>query len=186
MVDRYRSVEICRIRKLLGNLASPAPACPFFFPGLGFFGVFICEADLLVEIRLDEPESFPSGLEKDVVKFCDCRARAQRLEQLPGSDQYHIDHRMEYFSVYCEEAYDNGKGVVLDAAEILCCLLPEGCPRLFRIRSNSKVCCLNLEPDPVTSVLQVVAALPVEIEDIVQRDGDLFPASLFAFAQPNC
>ena len=41
----------------------------FSFPGFEFFGVFICEADLLVEILLDELESFPAGLEGAVVKL---------------------------------------------------------------------------------------------------------------------
>ena len=52
---------------------------------------------------------------------------------------------------------------------------------MFWIHSNSKVCCLNLEVDQIALVLQVRADLPVEIEHIVQRDGELF-----ALVQPNC
>ena len=77
-------------RQLLGDLAYPASACRFFFPGLEFFGVLIRKADLLVEIFLDELKSFPAVPEEDVVKFRDCRARAQRLEQIPRIDRSHI------------------------------------------------------------------------------------------------
>ena len=100
----------------------------FFFPGLNFFGVFVCEAYLLVEICLYEIESFPAGLEEDIVKFRDHRDHAQRLGQLPQNDQYHIDHLGEYLLIYCEEGYDYGKGVVLDTVEILHCLIPKGRP----------------------------------------------------------
>ena len=64
----------------------------FFFPGLDLFGALIFKADLLVEICLDEIESFLDGLEEDVIKFCDRRAHARCLEQLPWSDWSHIDH----------------------------------------------------------------------------------------------
>ena len=64
---RYRLVEICRSRQLLGNLSSPSPAFFFLSPGLDLIGVFICGADLLVEIRLDDLESFPAGPENDVI-----------------------------------------------------------------------------------------------------------------------
>ena len=92
MEGEYRLVGRCRSRELLGNLASPYPACRFFFPDLDFFGFFICEAYLLVEIFLDELESFPAGLEEDVVKFRERLSHAQRLEQIPQSDWYHINH----------------------------------------------------------------------------------------------
>ena len=58
--------------------------------------------------------------------------------------------------------------------------------RLFWIRSNSKVCCLNLEADKISLVLQVGADMPVEIEHIIQRDEDLFLESLLALVHPNC
>ena len=92
MEDRYRSVGIYSIRQLLGNPASTYFACRCIFPGLDFFRIFICEADLLVEISLDELESFPAGLEENFVKFRDCSARAQRLKQIPLSDRYHINN----------------------------------------------------------------------------------------------
>ena len=76
----------------MGNLESPASACDFFFPGLDFFGYFICEAYLSVEIFLDELESFPVIHEEDVVKFRNRHARAQRFEQTLRSDRSHIDH----------------------------------------------------------------------------------------------
>ena len=79
MEDRYQSVGSFRSGQLLGDIASPASACGFFFPGLDFFRIFICEADLLVEIFLDELEFFPSGLEEDVIKLCDRRVYAQRI-----------------------------------------------------------------------------------------------------------
>ena len=63
-------MEICSTRHLLGNLSSPDSACSFFL-GLDFFRSIICEADLLIEIRFDELESLPAGLEDDVVKFHD-------------------------------------------------------------------------------------------------------------------
>ena len=90
-------------RQLLINLASPDSAYRFFFPGIDFIVAFICEAYLLVEICLDELESFPAGLEEDIIEFWDRRARAQRIEQLPRSDRPHINHRGEYFPIYHEE-----------------------------------------------------------------------------------
>ena len=45
---------------------------------------------------------------------------------------------------------------------------------------------MNLEADQVSLVLQVGAYMTVEIEHIVQRDGEILPASLFDLAQPNC
>ena len=65
--DGYLSVEIFRSRQLMVNLASPDSAWHLFFPGLDFFGVFICKVDLLIETRLDELEIFPAGLEEDVL-----------------------------------------------------------------------------------------------------------------------
>ena len=88
----YCWAESCRSRQLLGNLDSPASAYSFFFPGLYFFGFFIYEADIFVEICLVELENFPAGLEEDFVKFHDLRARAQHLEHPPRSDWSHIDH----------------------------------------------------------------------------------------------
>ena len=85
-------MERCRSRQLLGNLYSPASDCNFFFPGLDLSGIFICEADLLVEISLDELEIIPAGLEDDFVKFRDRCDRVQPLEQPPQSDQLHIDN----------------------------------------------------------------------------------------------
>ena len=64
----------------------------FFFPGLDLFGALIFKEDLLVEICLDEIESFLDGLEEDFIKFRDRRARAQRFEQLPWIDWSHINH----------------------------------------------------------------------------------------------
>ena len=58
----------------------------FFFPGLDFISVFICNTDLLIEICLDELESFSTCLEKGVVEFYNHHACAQRLEHLPKSD----------------------------------------------------------------------------------------------------
>ena len=85
-------MESYNSRHLLSNLAPTDSPCLFFFPGLDFFGVFICEAHLVVEIFLDELESFPAGLEEDVIKFRDHCARAHFLEQLPRSDLSHFDH----------------------------------------------------------------------------------------------
>ena len=102
-------------------------------------GVFICDTDLLVEIHLDEHEGFPSGLEKDVVALRDFRACVKRLEQLPRSYQSHIYHQGDYFLIYFEWGYDYGKGVVLGVVRLLCCLHPEGHPRLFWICSNYKM-----------------------------------------------
>ena len=65
MEDIYCLVGIYSNRNLLGNLSSPDPDCCFFCPGLEFFGVFICEADPVVEIFLDELESSPAGLKED-------------------------------------------------------------------------------------------------------------------------
>ena len=76
--------------------------------------------------------------------------------------------------MYHEEGYDYGKGVVLNMVELLHCILPKGCTHLFWIHSNYKLCCLNLEADQVALVLQVGAALPVEIKHIIQRVRDLF------------
>ena len=70
--------------------------------------------------------------------------------------------------------------------DIICCLVPEIRSCLFWIRSNSKVCCLNLEADQIALVLQVRPDQPVEIEHIVQRDGGPFREILLALAQPNC
>ena len=92
MEGRYRSVEICRSGGLLSNLASPASAYIFSFPVLEFIGAFICEADILVEIRLDELKRFSSGLEEDVVEFRDHSSCANNLEQLPRIYWYHIYH----------------------------------------------------------------------------------------------
>ena len=82
---------------------------------------------------LDELKSFSSGLEKGVVKFRDRHARAQRLEHITWSDQYHIYHRGGYLPIYHEEDYYYNKGVVIDTVKILFCLLPKGRPRLFWI-----------------------------------------------------
>ena len=78
------------------------------------------------------------------------------------------------------------RGVLFNAVEILCCLLPKGRPRLFWVGSNSKVFCLYLDTDQVAFVLQVKAALSVKFEHIVDRDGDLFPEILLALAQTDC
>ena len=96
---------IFRSRQLLGNLDSPDSDFRFF-SGLDFIGVLICDTDLLVEIRLDELKSFSYGLEKDFVEFRDHGARAQRLEQLPRSDQSCINYQGDYLPIYREEGYD--------------------------------------------------------------------------------
>ena len=57
-------MEICRTGKLLVNLTYP-DSVSSFFPSLDFIGVFICEADPVVEIFLDELESSPAGLKED-------------------------------------------------------------------------------------------------------------------------
>ena len=144
------------------------PIFLFFFPGLDSIGEFICEADFLVEICLDKLESFPAGLGKYAVELCDRRVCAQSLEHLPISDCSHINHRGEYLPIYCEDGYNYRNGVVLDTAELLHCLLPEGRPRLFWMIYDSKVFFLNLEADKIALVLQVRYAMPVEIEHTVQ------------------
>ena len=85
----YCLVKRCRIRQLLGNLPSPSSLLIFHFPGLKFIEVFILNTYLLLEIRLDELESFPSGLENDVFEFWDCRDHVQCIEELPPSDWSH-------------------------------------------------------------------------------------------------
>ena len=180
----YHSVESCRSRQLLVSLAYTA-SNHSFFPGLEFFGVFICGADLLVKICLDELKRFPAGLEEDVVKFCDQRVRSQRLERLPRSDCSHINHWGGKFLIYNEGDYNCGKGVVINTVELLRCLISKGRPHLFLICSNSNVCRLNLEADRVDLVLQVGSVLQVETKHIVQRDGEFLPERLLALAQPN-
>ena len=64
-------------------------------------------------------------------------------------------------------------------------LIPKGLPYLFCICSNSKVYYLNLKADQVALVLKLEPDMPIEIEHIAQRDGGLFPESLFALAQYN-
>ena len=64
MEGRYCSVESRRSRNLLGNLASPYYDFLFFFPGLYFIRAFICKADIIIEICLDELESFPLALKR--------------------------------------------------------------------------------------------------------------------------
>ena len=91
-----------------------------------------------------------------------------------------------HFPIYREEGYDSGKGVVLVMVNRLRYLLPEGRPRLFFIISNSKLCCLNLEADRVTFVLQIGDFLEGEINHIVQSSGDLFPESPLALSHLNC
>ena len=95
------------------------PLFIFFFPGLDFIGVLICDTDLLVEIRLNELKSFPSGLEKDFVEFRDRRAHAQLIENLPHSDQSCINHQGEHLPIYREEGYNDGK-VFLSIRSIFC------------------------------------------------------------------
>ena len=131
-------MEICRGSKLLGNLVSPDYAC-CFFSGLDSFRFFICKSDLLVKIFLNELKSFPAGLKEYVVKFCECRACVQRLEQLSLIDRYHIDHQGGYFSIYHEEGYDYRKGVVIDMFKLLCHIIPKGRPHLFLVISYFKV-----------------------------------------------
>ena len=92
MESGYRSVKRCRSRHLLGNLAFTYSTFTFFPPGLDFIRNFIYESGLLVETCLDELESFSAGLEEDVVKFRDLRARAQSLEQIQWSGWSHIYH----------------------------------------------------------------------------------------------
>ena len=48
------------------------------------------------------------------------------------------------------------------------------------------MCSLNLEANQVSFVLQVGAALLLEIDHIVQHNVDLFLEILLALAQPNC
>ena len=96
MEDKYHSVERCRIWQLMNNLASPASACRFFFLYLDFFNFFMCEADLLSEIFLDELKSFPASFEEDVVKLRDRHDSTQRVDQIPWINWYHIDHLVEY------------------------------------------------------------------------------------------
>ena len=110
--------------QLLGNLASPNSAFRIFFPGLDLIEAFICKADLLIEIRLDELERFSAGFENDVVEFRDRHAWVQYLEHIPRSDWSYINHRGQCLPIYCEEVYDYGKGVVLDTFNIMRCPLP--------------------------------------------------------------
>ena len=71
-------------------------------------------------------------------------------------------------------------------AKLLHCLLPEGHPCLFRICPNFKVCCLNLEADQISFVLQAGDTLPVKIKHIVHPNGECFPEILFAHVKPSC
>ena len=100
---RWKTVGVCSYWL---TLPLQIPLVVFFFPVIDFFRAFIYEADLLVEIWLDELESFPAGLEEDVVKFRNRCARSHFLEHLPWSDWYHIDHQGYYLPIYCEEGYD--------------------------------------------------------------------------------
>ena len=74
------------------TLTLQLPLVVVLFPGIDFLGFFICKADLLVEIFLEQFESFPVGLENDVIKFRDRCVRAQSLERLPHSDRANIDN----------------------------------------------------------------------------------------------
>ena len=85
-------MESCRSRQLLGRLDSIDHAFSSLFPGLDLIGAFICEADLLVEIRLDELKIVSSGTEKDVVELRDCLPHLQHIEHLPHRDKYHINN----------------------------------------------------------------------------------------------
>ena len=62
--DGYRLVEIYRITQFFVTFTFQVPPVIFFFPNLDFFRFFICEADLVVEIFLDELESFPRSLKR--------------------------------------------------------------------------------------------------------------------------
>ena len=48
------------------------------------------------------------------------------------------------------------------------------------------MCYLNLEADQIDLLFQVGDYLPVEIEHIVQRNGEILLDILLALAQPNC
>ena len=118
--DLWKTVEI---GSYWVTLTPQLPLVVFSFSGLEFFGIFICEADILFEILLNELESFPAGLEEYVIKFRNRRSHVTRLEQIPRSYWYHINHRGEYFPIYREEGYNYGKGVVLDKFKLLLCIL---------------------------------------------------------------
>ena len=156
------------------------------YQDLDFIGVFICNTDLLVEICFGWTQRFSAGLKKDISEICNCRARVHRLENLPWSYWSHIDHWGEYLLIYFEEGHDYGKVFFLNTVKLLHCIIPEGCPHLIWILSNSKVCCLNLEADRVALLLQVGAAMMVGIDQTVQYGGEFLPSIILTLAQPNC
>ena len=59
-------------------------------------------------------------------------------------------------------------------------------PLVLDLLQLQNALCLNLGAGRVALVLQVGDTLPVEIEHIDQRDGDLLLGSLIALEQSNC
>ena len=145
----YCSVESCRSRQLLVNLFPTACVFRFSFPGIDFIRSFIWEADPLFEIRLDELKSFPLVLKRMSLNY----AMAVPVHSVLNSSQGVIGPTLitegDYFPIYREEGYDYGKWVVLDTVGLPRCVLPKWRPFLFWIRSNYKVCCLNMEADRI-------------------------------------
>ena len=71
-------MESCRSRQILVNLAYPYSACHIFSQALTYFVLYL-QIRFFFEIRLDELEFFPAGLEEDLVKFRDRHSRGQRI-----------------------------------------------------------------------------------------------------------
>ena len=153
MEGGYHLVKICKSRQLRGNLDSTDYACGFSFQALTSLELSSARNIFLLKSSWMKSKKNPAAHEEYIIKFCYYHARAQSLKHLPHIYWFHINNWGEYLQIYCEEGYNYDKGVVLDTVNLLRFLLPKGCPHLFFIWSNYKVCCLNLEYDQVDFVL---------------------------------
>ena len=80
----YRSVNICRSRKLLGNIVPTASAFSFFISKPLLHRISHRQYISSCWYPLGWNWGFSTGLENDVVEFRDYHAHAQHLEQPPG------------------------------------------------------------------------------------------------------
>ena len=183
--DKYLSVKRCSSRQLRGNLSSPVSTCRFFFTGLELFGFFIYKADLLVEIHSDELKKILLSLNRILLNS----ATYVLVHSVLNRSQGVIDPTSIIEGITSQyivrRVMITAQGVIIDTVKLMHYILSKGRPQLFCIRSNSKVCCLNLQADRVAFVFQVGAALPVEIKHIVQCDGELLEEASWSESVPK-
>ena len=153
--------------------------------GLNFIGVIICgNTYILVEIRLNKQKVFLMALKRIPLNL------ATAVPENIFLNNYHwVIYTTSIIegitSWFMRRVTMRAKGIFKNMFELLRCIIFKWYPRLFWVRSNSKLRCMNLETNQVAFVLQVGAALLVTVEHIVDGNGDILPEILLALYQNN-